>query len=361
MRIFEAVKLPNMDGFSEKMRQITSNLPSPFQKAKAKAKEHAPNMVITSDPYATVVLAGARVARTRVISNDANPKWNEHFSIPVAHYVYDVVFTVKDQDVLGTQHIGDVKIPVELVLSGGVVEGWYDLLTKEGKVCYVGARLRLSVRYMPVEQNLIYTQGVGPDAHGVPYTYFPLRKGCKLTLYQDTHIYDNSLPEIFLENSMIYQQRRCWEDLCTAINDARYLVYIAGWSVYDKTKLIRDVHRPVREGGNLTLGELLKKKASQGVRVLLLVWADKTSHDYSYFKTVRPNNWVLCYLSSIPFAGSCNRVFTTFVLYLLSVFDTCFEFPASLSSMLFPSCLRFSSLSSSIVQFWPTPGSTLAS
>jgi phospholipase D1/2 len=49
--------------------------------------------------------------------------------------------------------------------------------------------------------------------------------------------------------------------------------------VYDKVKLVRDRNRPVLEGGELMLGELLKKKASQGVRVLLLVWDDVTSHD----------------------------------------------------------------------------------
>jgi phospholipase D1/2 len=36
----------------------------------------------------------------------------------------------------------------------------------------------------------------------------------------------------------------------------------------------------------LTLGELLKRKSAEGVRVLMLVWDDKTSHQNPFIKTV---------------------------------------------------------------------------
>ncbi len=285
--LYAAVNLPNMDIFSEKIRQATSSLPSILQRAKSKAKEAAANVTgITSDPYVIVVLAGARVARTRVISNNVNPKWDEHFSVPVAHYVYEVVFTIKDQDVLGSQHIGDVKIPVEQLLDGDIIDDWFEVLNTNGKLCHAGAKLHLRVSYQPVEKVPLYTQGVGPDSFGVPFTYFPLRKGCDLTLYQDTHIYDSTLPRIWLESGVEYHQHRCWEEMCAAIAGAHHLVYLAGWSIYDKIKLVRDINRPVPDGGNLTLGELLKKKSADGIRVLLLQWDDRTSNDYSLLKTV---------------------------------------------------------------------------
>jgi len=41
--------------------------------------------MITSDPYATVSVGGVIVARTRVIRNNENPKWDEHFNVPVVH------------------------------------------------------------------------------------------------------------------------------------------------------------------------------------------------------------------------------------------------------------------------------------
>ncbi|KAG0563480.1 hypothetical protein KC19_8G034600 [Ceratodon purpureus] len=282
--VYEAVSLPNMDMFSERVRLFANNLPGPLEKLKKATGVHGPTSVITSDPYTVVVVAGARVARTRVISNNANPKWNEHFLVPVAHHTFDIVFVVKDQDVMGSQRIGQVKISAGPLLNGGVVDGWYDLLDKEGKPCHAGAKLRVSARYIPVEQNVIYSQGVG-SAHGVANTYFPMRKGCRLTLYQDAHVYDHTLPNIMLDGGIQYAHGRCWEDICSAINDAQHLIYITGWSVWDKVALVRDANRPMIEGGNLTLGELLKKKASQGVRVLLLLWDDKSSHDLHFVKT----------------------------------------------------------------------------
>lgn len=303
--IYEAVSLPNMDMFSEKIRLFAhKNLPSPLEKLKNATGVHSPTSVITSDPYTVVVVAGARVARTRVINNDANPKWNEHFLVPVAHHTFDIVFVVKDQDVMGSQYIGEVRISAKLLMNGGVINGWFDLLNKEGKSPKEGAKLRLSARYIPVEQSSIYVQGVG-SAHGVPNTYFPLRKGCRLTLYQDAHIYDNTLPNIVLDGGLPFVHGHCWEETCTAINDAQHLVYVAGWSVWDKVRLVRDPNRPVVEGGNLTLGELLKKKASQGVRVLMLAWDDKSSHDLLFIKTVRCN---LIFLSLIKILRVLNII-----------------------------------------------------
>jgi len=284
--IYEAVSLPNMDMFSEKIRLFAhKNLPSPLEKLKNATRVHGPSSVITSDPYTVVGIAGARVARTRVINNDANPKWNEHFLIPVAHHAFDVRFVVKDQDVMGSQYIGEARISAKLLLNGGVVDGWFDLVNKEGKPSKEGAKIRLSARYIPVEQSVIYTQGVG-SAHGVPNTYFPLRKGCRLALYQDAHVYDHTLPNIVLDGGLPYVHGHCWEEICTAINDAQHLVYIAGWSVWDKVRLVRDGNRPVVEGGDVTLGDLLKKKASQRVRVQVLTWDDKSSHDVLFIKTV---------------------------------------------------------------------------
>lgn len=295
--LLEAKNLPNMDVVSERFRQCFSYFSvckAPFTKAKTKLEDkahgHRPKG-ITSDPYAAVNLAGARVARTRVIQNDTSPKWNEHFSIPVAHYVRDVQITIKDDDMLGAQLIGNVTIPVEQVLDGQVVEGWYDVLASSGKIVHPGAQLHFKMVFHTAAKNPLYMQGVGDgrDFYGVPNTYFPCRKGCRLTLYQDAHVMDGSLPEITLENGVKFHHRRAWEELCTAILEAHHLVYITGWSIYTKIKLLRDTTRPIPDGGDLTLGELLKRKSAEGVRVLMLVWDDKTSHSNAFIKTVSPH------------------------------------------------------------------------
>ncbi|XP_024394279.1 phospholipase D delta [Physcomitrium patens] len=294
VEIRSAENLPNMDMFSEKFRQCFSYLTickAPFVKTKSKINEkghgHRPKG-ITSDPYAAVNLAGARVARTRVISNSTNPQWNEHFSIPVAHYVSEVEITVKDNDVLGAQLIGDVKIPVGDIMDGKVVEGWHDVIAPSGKIAHGNARIYFTMKFTPVEMNPIYMAAVGgPEKlHAVPNTYFPCRKGCEITMYQDAHIMDGSLPQITLADGVPYQHRQAWEEMCTAILDAHHLIYIAGWSIYTKIKLLRDTTRDLPDGGDYCLGDLLKRKSAEGVRVLMLVWDDKTSHQNPFIKTV---------------------------------------------------------------------------
>jgi hypothetical protein len=69
------------------------------------------------------------------------------------------------------------------------------------------------------------------------------------------------------------------------------MVYIAGWSVYVKVRLIRDSSHPSPDGGDLTLGELLRRKAAEGVCVLVLAWDDKTSCSNPFFKTVSIYLW----------------------------------------------------------------------
>lgn len=295
MYIYQAKSLPNMDMFSEKLRQVFSVFnvcKAPFQKsaAKGEGKAHRSH-VITSDPYVSVVLAGARLARTRVIANNQDPVWNEHFLIPVAHSVSEIVFSIKDNDLLGAQLIGNVEVPVSAVVEAGEagIEGWFDVMGSAGKVVRENAQLRLKIAYLPVHRNRLYQSVVeaGPDYFGVPNTYFPLRKGGNVVLYHDAHVEEHTLPDFKLDNGLLFQHRRCWEDICTAILEAHHLVYIAGWSIYDKIKLMRDINRPIPDGGNLTLGELLKRKSKEGVRVLLLVWDDKTSHNKPLIKTVR--------------------------------------------------------------------------
>jgi phospholipase D1/2 len=45
-----------------------------------------------------------------------------------------------------------------------------------------------------------------------------------------------------------------------------------------KTRLIHDSSQPLPDGGDLTLGELLRRKGAEGVHVIGLALDDKTSH-----------------------------------------------------------------------------------
>ncbi|EPS59986.1 hypothetical protein M569_14819, partial [Genlisea aurea] len=239
--------------------------------------------VETSDPYVTIVVAGAVIARTFVIRDDENPVWEQHFYVPVAHYGTELQFVVKDSDILGSEIMGAVGIPVEQIILGLPIDGTYPILGANGKQINSKATLSISIHYIPIDKLTIYDGGVGssPSSEGVPGTYFPLRRGGNVTLYQDAHVNEGSLPNVWLDNGMLYQRGCCWRDIYDAILRARRLIYIAGWSVNHLVRLVRDDHDVV----NSNLGELLRAKSQEGVRVLLLVWDDPTSTTIFGYKT----------------------------------------------------------------------------
>ncbi|XP_023545432.1 phospholipase D delta-like [Cucurbita pepo subsp. pepo] len=289
LKIIEARRLPNMDLLTERIRRfftVFSSCRKPF--SKNDEDEHKPHRkIITSDPYVTVCLAGATVARTRVISNSQNPIWNEHFKISLAHPVSQVEFHVKDNDVFGADLIGIATVPARRVLSGEVIDDWFPIIGSFGKPPKPDSAVRLEMKFTKCEDNPLYRQGIAadPEHFGVRNCYFPVRHGGSVTLYQDAHVPDNMLEEIELEKGNLYQHGNCWEDICHAILEAHHLVYIAGWSIYHKVKLVREPSKPLPNGGDLNLGELLKYKSQEGVRVLLLVWDDKTSHSKFFINT----------------------------------------------------------------------------
>ncbi|KAI3501206.1 hypothetical protein L1887_29069 [Cichorium endivia] len=256
----EANKLPNLDSFNRKFTPLSG----------------------TSDPYVTISVANAVIGRTSVINNSENPVWMQHFNVPVAHNTTEVLFVVKDSDVVGSQLIGAVGIPAEHLIVNSEVKGTFPILNASGQPCKPGALLTLSIKYTPVDKIVIYHDGVGSDTEfkGVPGTYFPLRRGGKVTLYQDAHV-DGSLPNLKLDRGLKFVQGDCWRDICDAIRQARRLIYITGWSIFHKVQLVR-YGAKARDS---VLGDLLKSKSDEGVRVLLLVWDDPTSKSYFGYKT----------------------------------------------------------------------------
>ncbi len=61
-----------------------------------------------------------------------------------------------------------------------------------------------------------------------------------------------------------YQATTAWKDLFKVLKEAKKFIYITGWSVYTEIKLVRDDDDPE---GESNVGELLKRKADEGVKV----------------------------------------------------------------------------------------------
>ncbi|KAL8099018.1 hypothetical protein AgCh_031646 [Apium graveolens] len=228
--------------------------------------------------YATIDLEKARVGRTRMIQNEPNsPKWYESFHIYCGHFASNVIFTVKDNNPIGATLIGRAYVPVHDLLEGEEVDRWVSILDKNKKPISKGSKIHVKLQFFDVTQDRNWAHGIKSSKFpGVPYTFCSQRQGCRVSLYQDAHVPDNFVPKIPLSGGKFYEAHRCWEDIFDAITNAKHFIYITGWSVYTEFALIRDSRRP-KPGGDIMLGELLKKKADEGVKVLLLVWDDRTS------------------------------------------------------------------------------------
>lgn len=228
--------------------------------------------------YATIDLERARVGRTRILQGEPqNPRWYESFHIYCAHQASKVVFSIKDDNPIGATLMGRAHVPVKDLLNGEEVDERLNLLNEDGEPVKGGGTIHVKLQYFDVTNDQNWSKGIWTKKFpGVPYTFYPQRNGCKVTLYQDAHMPDKFMPRIPLSGGQLYQPHRCWEDVFDAITNAKHLIYITGWSVYTHIRLVRDSRRP-KPGGDEILGELLKRKADEGVRVLMLVWDDRTS------------------------------------------------------------------------------------
>ncbi|GKE35805.1 phospholipase D alpha 1 [Tanacetum coccineum] len=230
--------------------------------------------------YATIDLEKARVGRTRKIEDEPeNPRWFESFHIYCAHSASNVIFTVKDDNPIGATLIGRAYVPVEELLNGEETDRWVEILDEDKNPISAGSKIHVKLQYFDVTQDRNWAHGIKSGKYpGVPYTFFAQRQGCRVSLYQDAHVPDDFIPKIPLASGKFYEPHRCWEDIFDAITNAKHFIYITGWSVYTDISLIRDSRRP-KPGGDVMLGDLLKNKASEGVKVLMLVWDDRTSVD----------------------------------------------------------------------------------
>lgn len=228
--------------------------------------------------YATIDLERARVGRTRKIENEPNnPRWYESFHIYCAHTAAHVIFTVKDDNPIGATLIGRAYVPVQELLDGEEVDRWVPIVDGDKNPIHGDSKIHVKLQYFEVDRDRNWARGIRSSKFpGVPYTFFSQRQGCRVSLYQDAHVPDKFIPKIPLAGGKYYEPHRCWEDIFDAITNAKHMIYITGWSVYTEISLIRDSRRQ-KPGGDITIGALLKKKASEGVRVLMLVWDDRTS------------------------------------------------------------------------------------
>ena len=176
----------------------------------------------------------------------------------------EILLNFRDKDVTGSEVISGITITAKELISGDIIEGWYDL--KDGNK--VQGKINLSVQYIPKIHLNEFT-------HEIERSYFSAKEGCRMVLYQDT-----TTPQLAQFNGLChpdgspYRATNAWIDLYDCINNAKKFIYIAGWSVSTAINLKRGDDESDNESN---VGELLKSKAEEGVQVLVLLWNEPYS------------------------------------------------------------------------------------
>jgi phospholipase D1/2 len=153
------------------------------------------------------------------------------------------------------------------LLNGDQLDGWFDIKKKSGKK---RGQLKLKVLFL-TRQSLEKTYDVE--------CYFPMHSNCRVTLYQDAHVPPNMdvFNNMHIPPGESYYPQSCWKDLYYSLMNAKEMICITGWAVWDKLHLFRGAELGI---DRRTLGEILRDKAREGVKVYIMVWSEKTSNEF---------------------------------------------------------------------------------
>jgi len=213
------------------------------------------------DSYVDAYLGKARLLKTSTVMRSASPQWlDEVHSLNVCGKFDEVIFRVMDKGVRSSDLLGNVSVSVEQLLESANAkeprDDWFDL-DPQGK-------LHIIYKYEPA--------AVSPDEFEVPSVYFHARESNRVTLFNCAFCPDALLPEIETAYGP-YTASSFFPELCTRIEAAEKFIYINGWSVWTELRLLREKGANEEE----SLGDLLKRKAANGVRVLVLIWDEALS------------------------------------------------------------------------------------
>lgn len=249
------------------------------------------------DPYCSVKLGYNKILQTPVVQNDASPKWSTEATFDLCNEFEALEFRLKAAKRSGplsivskVKHLSMFSITAEEIKAKNSLSGWFPLVRYQAEKNAFGVDdsdsesdddngadgpedgsygdLHVQIEYIPV--------GGGNELRDVhaPRTYFPARHGVNVKFYQDADCPPGSLPVIpFRPN---YEHGRCYRDMSKAIMEATEFIYITGWAVWPELVMVRTDY-PGDEWKGLTIGEMLKQKAEEGVTVCIMVWDELAS------------------------------------------------------------------------------------
>ncbi|KAL4615903.1 hypothetical protein ACB092_07G160000 [Castanea dentata] len=264
-------------------------------------------------PIVTVRLRKLNLACMRIVfcsetEMPPSPLWVQPFQIPLAHQLPNsdsIHFNLEYKNIM----VGTAFVPIQRILTGETILEWFPILDNGYEAgSQSGVAILIEMTFNNCEYSPLYRYGIAsdPENFGLQNSYFPVLKSGSVTLYQDAHVPDGMLPaEIVLDGGKVFEQKKCWVDICNAILEAKQMVYIVGWSIYHKVELVREqTRRPLPNGvADYNLGDLLKYKAQNGVPVLVIVWNNPSGKITTHTEETRKffeNSSVSCVLAPRP-------------------------------------------------------------
>ncbi|XP_010542434.1 PREDICTED: phospholipase D alpha 4 isoform X2 [Tarenaya hassleriana] len=223
--------------------------------------------------YVTIKLNKKRVAKT---SSERDRVWNQTFQILCAHRAADTAITITLKtrcSVLGRFHV-----TAEQILSSdpAIIHGFFPLVAEKGTNPSPNLKLKFLMWFIPAYHQPGWSRVIEGQSpfRGIKNASFPQRSNCRVVLYQDAHHNTGFDPRV---SDVSWNPRNLWEDVYRAIEGARHLVYIAGWALNPNLVLVRDMESEIPHAIGVAIGELLKRKAEEGVAVRIMLWNDETS------------------------------------------------------------------------------------
>ncbi|OVA08453.1 Phospholipase D/Transphosphatidylase [Macleaya cordata] len=219
--------------------------------------------------YVTIKINQKKVAETNHVYDRV---WNQTFQILCAHPSESTItITMKTKCSI----LGEIHIPAcRMIEESTLIEGFYPTFTEKGKQNpELKLQFMLWFKHANCEPSWEKVLNHG-EFMGLKNATFPQRSNCNVTLYQDAHHHSTFQPPVNLHGE---GPRKLWVDVFKAINGARHLIYIAGWSFNPKMVLVRDGETDIPHARGVKIGELLKQKAEDGVAVRIMLWDDETS------------------------------------------------------------------------------------
>lgn len=178
--------------------------------------------------YVTIKIDNKKMAKTTL---EQERVWNQTFQIQCAHPADSTItITLKTScSILGKFHIQAQRLK-----EGSLINGIFPLLMENGKP-NPQLKLRFILWFKPADLEPSWEKLLSNgEFQGLRNATFPQRFNCQVKLYHDAHHSSAFQPPFDLFGA----PRKLWEDVYKAIENAKHLVYIAGWSFNPKMVLV---------------------------------------------------------------------------------------------------------------------------